>query len=311
MEEYDPYVSIHVPARGTTASGNWTNNIITFQSTFPQGERLRTESDHRSDQTVSIHVPARGTTLFSLFVLFAVLAFQSTFPQGERHDELGMIWGLYDVSIHVPARGTTLELNVSPTDSSFQSTFPQGERPRASRPRTHVRIVSIHVPARGTTGRDIMKGKKTNSFNPRSRKGNDCMDQQHLTKSGVFQSTFPQGERRAGGLVQQGNKRFQSTFPQGERRNIAGRSLTNIDVSIHVPARGTTNVMGWNRSQQMCFNPRSRKGNDLMRRRRLADMGRFNPRSRKGNDHQNRENECNRFTFQSTFPQGERPIGSV
>ncbi len=33
-------------------------------------------------------------------------------------------------------------------------------------------------------------------------------------------------------------------------------------VSIHVPARGTTELWIRNRSSRQCFNPRSRKGND-------------------------------------------------
>ena len=54
-------VSIHVPARGTTTERVETMENKMFQSTFPQGERLHSES----------------TKAWAF-------EFQSTFPQGER-----------------------------------------------------------------------------------------------------------------------------------------------------------------------------------------------------------------------------------
>ena len=100
-------VSIHVPARGTTSArsflrrrsgrfnprsrkGNDGNarylqrSREEFQSTFPQGERLRGSGVYQGGVYVSIHVPARGTTAFLNGSSF---------------------FGV--VSIHVPARGTT------------------------------------------------------------------------------------------------------------------------------------------------------------------------------------------------------------
>ena len=123
---------------------------------------------------VSIHVPARGTTAY-----------------------LSYVTAQDPVSIHVPARGTTRE------NSGYNNTLD----------------VSIHVPARGTTadGMNSM-ADDTTGFNPRSRKGNDlhnCAGRKYLS-------------------------RFQSTFPQGERHNDWFRDVNYDEVSIHVPARGTT-----------------------------------------------------------------------
>ena len=56
----------------------------------------------------------------------------------------------------------------------------------------------------------------------------------------MFQSTFPQGERLISSFIQFSQSVFQSTFPQGERLNPV---IVNCLF-------------------QLCFNPRSRKGND-------------------------------------------------
>ena len=67
-----------------TAQGQWANNILTFQSTFPHGERpIRIE---KIDETTG---------------------FQSTFPHGERRRVEEGSGHNGTVSIHVPARGTT------------------------------------------------------------------------------------------------------------------------------------------------------------------------------------------------------------
>ena len=102
----EQFVSIHVPARGTT---------------FPAASRLpgdtgfnprsRTGNDFsRPDEGplrdyVSIHVPARGTTAMTNTIIY-LNGFQSTFPHGERHP--------------ISRSGSHREM--------FQSTFPHGER---------------------------------------------------------------------------------------------------------------------------------------------------------------------------------------
>ena len=98
-------VSIHVPTRGTTESIELDVYFKAFQSTFPQGERLRSKYKHTTGLCVSIHVPARGTTL-RLCRPIKRSEFQSTFPQGERQ----------------------LDETLTSRETMFQSTFPQGER---------------------------------------------------------------------------------------------------------------------------------------------------------------------------------------
>ena len=165
-------VSIHVPARGTTASTRLVHcAYIWFQSTFPQGERP-TEDDLACIQSV----------------------FQSTFPQGERqgasvpkpqcgrfnprsrkgNDKCtrNTVWVLRCfnprsrkgnddrgpdvlpdkwVSIHVPARGTTRSSTGSLVIDSVSIHVPARGTTQLCEFKRRVLDVSIHVPARGTT----------------------------------------------------------------------------------------------------------------------------------------------------------------
>ena len=121
-------------------------------------------------------------------------------------------------------------------------------------------MVSIHVPARGTTLRIVIP---VSIF--------------------MFQSTFPRGERLARISTNQTGSAVSIHVP------ARGTTLFNhpdqhlFQVSIHVPARGTT-----------CFVCRSRK------------LLCFNPRSREGNDTGTLSMHPSALQFQSTFPRGER-----
>ena len=144
-------ISIHVPARGTTAARWWLavdgfgfqstsprgerhtarvikDTLFLFQSTSPRGERQKIGGINRENHGISIHVPARGTTL-PPYHARPCYQFQSTSPRGERPSWLasGAVPGT--ISIHVPARGTT-RFKSSKPDSRiiFQSTSPRGER---------------------------------------------------------------------------------------------------------------------------------------------------------------------------------------
>ena len=120
--------------------------------------------------------------------------FQSTFPRGERRQsgESGKESGCFNprshkgndlidkfkssgkrVSIHVPTRGTTLPQYPLPTIRTVSIHVPTRGTTLAMRGLIDTGYVSIHVPTRGTTS---------------------TADRWMMTH--VFQSTFPQGERR-------------------------------------------------------------------------------------------------------------------
>ena len=157
--------------------------------------------------------------------------------------------------------------NASSNDTGFQSTFPHGERPISTRTSNISNGVSIHVPARGTTITFclclvIIEFQST--FPHGERRFSRVSSFNTLKK---FQSTFPHGERRiVQALFFTLYKRFNPRSRTGNDKEISiinqtdscfnPRSRTGNDsvtcwhynretaVSIHVPARGTTNNSG-------------------------------------------------------------------
>ena len=214
--------------------------------------------------------------------------FQSTFPHGERRNTIRT---RYSTLFCFNPRSRTgndrlLSERLAPV-CLFQSTFPHGERRRYDHVSRFKRDVSIHVPARGTT----------------RRYGLRC------AARSMFQSTFPHGERHLLRKQVSTSDTFQSTFPHGERQVPAGHAERREDVSIHVPARGTTRSgrHTWRRRKR--FNPRSRTGNDRIARSGTGLITCFNPRSRTGNDDVEAGELGGYIEFQSTFPHGERRRG--
>ena len=188
--------------------------------------------------------------------------FQTTFPQGERrsdrknkrlqcqrfnprsrkgndryaqrHDP-----AMLQVSIHVPARGTTHQTRIS--SSGF--------------------AVSIHVPARGTTIKFIQETRGMDVSIHVPARGT-TLERMSFSLFRVFQSTFPQGERRYNEFT---------SYTSPHCFNPRSRKGNDGHRNRHGPGR-------------TCFNPRSRKGNDAIPAGSSRRDPSFNPRSRKGND---------------------------
>ena len=123
----------------------------------------------------------------------------------------------------------------------FYPTFLCGER------RTHTiwnRIlagISIHVPAWGTTTQNVEK-IRTAFISIHVPAWGTTIKCVKCGQTLIFQSTFPRGERPAKGLSgATKDVGFQSTFPRGERLSWKMRREVLQNISIHVPAWGTTN----------------------------------------------------------------------
>ena len=102
------YVSIHVPARGTTKKAIFEYVDARVSIHVPARGTTLHKCILYNLAPVSIHVPARGTTQMEIDNDIVEVMFQSTFPQGERQ-------------VVAPALRVKM--------AEFQSTFPQGERP--------------------------------------------------------------------------------------------------------------------------------------------------------------------------------------
>ena len=190
-------VSIHVPARGTTAwrSGGSLNLVVSIH--VPARGTTLVASQRPSELNVSIHVPARGTTLED-YIDACEFMFQSTFPQGERQRRNRKL-GLRSCFNPRSRKGNDWAWRRSSADTSwFQSTFPQGERLRKTRCATALRMFQSTFP------QGERRGEKMGCKNPFR-----------------FQSTFPQGERLLTAYIRTWRVCvFQSTFPQGERQQL-------------------------------------------------------------------------------------------
>ena len=128
----------------------FARTTLTFQSTFPRGERRKTIDNVKAEEK-----------------------FQSTFPRGERQGVslTALISGNFNPRSRV---GNDLLISLSRYGNYlFQSTFPRGERPIDKNACLNWSFISIHVPAWGTTSCVLYRTCYRFNFNPRSRVGND------------------------------------------------------------------------------------------------------------------------------------------
>ena len=149
--------------------------------------------------------------------LYGFSTFQSTFPRGERQ------------------RFTVAKLKAG----KFQSTFPRGERRRTHSITTHW---YCNFNPRSRVGNDKwVLGQYTmpDDFNPRSRVGNDVNKQGLCNYYAIFQSTFPRGERLFKSIR---SPTFLNFNPRSRVGNdlMGDNHVPTVDISIHVPAWGTT-----------------------------------------------------------------------
>ena len=187
------------------------------------------------------------------------------------------------ISIHVPTRGTTCIYQASGNSVCISIHVPTRGTTQLFPFVIVWFAISIHVPTRGTTQL--------------------CLKMQ---SQGVFQSTFPRGERLFQLHIPCLVRAFQSTFPRGERLFLPEKHLHLTTISIHVPTRGTTCQQRDEDDKTINFNPRSHEGNDGIRHNEPCRLGisihvptrgttvsflllsvrrcNFNPRSHEGND---------------------------
>ena len=195
----------------------------------------------------------------------------------------------------------------------FQSTLPHGERLAALLHAGDDRgDISIHAPAWGATGVLLEAGAADMNFNPRSRMGSDRVTSLPATRSLLFQSTLPHGER-PGRLEPRRRRRQISIHAPAWGATLPPLSTRRwIMISIHAPAWGATgqqqrlNAM-WEFQSTL---PHGERPIIRLNPFRRID---FNPRSRMGSDLFCHFAACIGKGFQSTLPHGERhhPQGHV
>ena len=146
---------------------------------------------------------------------------------------------------------------------TFQSTCPRWARPIPTQPKPKRTKISIHVPAMGTTSSICTRADNPCNFNPRARDGHDGRDRADKPNEIRFQSTCPRwarlSKRRNG---RRAREAFQSTCPRWARRGPPIPLSGQVQISIHVPAMGTTSYRETGTHHRHDFNPRARDGHD-------------------------------------------------
>ncbi len=148
--------------------------------------------------------------------------------------------------------------------------------------------ISIHAPTRGAT--QLCNG---------------------LAGVNAFQSTLPQGERRQSASRKSTPYQFQSTLPQGERLGLAKKGYWVGGFQSTLPQGERPRWLWRWQKARLNFNPRSHKGSDaydLAIPSTLKTISIHAPTRGAPNDpHDHKQHG----PFQSTLPQGERPMGSM
>ena len=193
-----------------------TGDFVLFQSTFPRGER-----------------PSSSTRIPFLS------QFQSTFPRGERHKFLCSSGEIRNFN---PRSRVGNDLTPC-VRSSFSVDF----NPRSRVGNDHIRMhffanirISIHVPAWGTTQNSEASASYILISIHVPAWGTTAFAVSSIAAH-PFQSTFPRGERHYINQLSLWNLDFNPRSRVGNDAIFATES-NFCDISIHVPAWGTTDV---------------------------------------------------------------------
>ena len=211
-------ISIHVPAWGTTYIALISiANKVSFQSTFPRGERLAWIIDNYG----------------------AIADFNPRSRVGNDVYPARKYKGYHAISIHVPAWGTTISGRCFPAPQFISIHVPAWGTTCVIYHILQVPQISIHVPAWGTTIHHFKGFSVVDDFNPRSRVGNDVERLRSADKM-TISIHVPAWGTTAHNSEHGTRTGFQSTFPRGERRIRMAADRDCYPISIHVPAWGTT-----------------------------------------------------------------------
>ena len=278
-------ISIHAPTRGATYYGI-SRNICNgdFNPRSHKGSDIAYTAG-AGIRIISIHAPTRGAT-HALCPLRIAIGISIHAPTRGATQNGPMLPERQKISIHAPTRGATECCCYMQDCKVFQSTLPQGERRRWGDSPLFENEISIHAPTRGaTTGRPV-KRCGLSDFNPRSHKGSDLLRHARLELIQISIHAPTRGATIANNL------------------HLFGKTI-----SIHAPTRGATHEADKQQWYAYDFNPRSHKGSDEI----PADTVIATPvisihaPTRGATDMPVACSQQN-LSFQSTLPQGERPL---
>ena len=123
---------------------------------------------------------------------------------------------------------------------TFQSTCPRGARLDVSLENGRIQLISIHVPTRGTTRCIPREWPDSTYFNPRAHEGHDPLMMQGLIPLPYFNPRAHEGhdffELFCNFVCE-----ISIHVPTRGTTFVLGAAARILEISIHVPTRGTTN----------------------------------------------------------------------
>ena len=226
----------------------------------------------------------RGERLYTRYANLVYTGFQSTFPRGERHSANLFLPILRCFNPRSHEGNDALIMHVDIAIITFQSTFPRGERLYKKFGKTMGTLFQSTFP-RGERHTHIRSIRRWIRFNPRSHEGNDRDKRERIYKTPGFNPRSHEGNDTDKVIVPVKIDVSIHVPTRGTTSKTFGELIRDYRVSIHVPTRGTTSKMDG------CY---------------ILPM--FQSTFPRGERRSNVRSKNYGLWFQSTFPRGERQI---
>ena len=121
-------------------------------------------------------------------------------------------------------------------------------------------------------------------FNPRARRGRDMLQAAKALAKARVSIHAPAGGATNQAMITNLIQSVSIHAPAGGATRYVLVLIRDQRVSIHAPAGGATRATGVPDNHHGSFNPRARRGRDVLLRPLCADECCFNPRARRGRD---------------------------
>ena len=285
--------------------------IEKFQSTLPaRGATVRKGLLSRPFR-ISIHAPREGSDGVKFLGGNLCYLFQSTLPARGATYVLVSRSYCTPISIHAPREGSDGGRGSTPqARKNFNPRSPRGERLKCLLHLFHQVGFQSTLPARGATVIFdwLLDLGKISIHAP--REGSDVRLYTVINTIRYFNPRSPRGERRETLYRYKYHKIFQSTLPaRGATRLNQFFFRCGIFQST-LPARGATMRANDSCTQKKYFNPRSPRGERLVRKSTLTGGGEISIHApREGSDAPTRNGPAANVEFQSTLPaRGATPV---
>ena len=158
----------------------------------------------------------------------------------------------------------------------FQSTLPRRERQTGTKKKRKKHRVSIHAPAKGATGAATSRGMSASGVSIHApAKGATVCALSSIAAPRVSIHAPAKGATTFSATISLASSRVSIHAPAKGATYIPLEQMIYTDVSIHAPAKGATKQAVKKSYHDLCFNPRSREGSDLLKYKNVLEQLKF------------------------------------